>query len=682
MTRNAYVVVVLVCLAAFAATLTRARDRAPVPVGLAKALLAPGPDETLKAKLDLFGQFVGNWEVAVVSHLPDGSSQTATGEWHFGWILDGRAIEDVWMVPRRAARQAGAAPIGYGTTLRFYDPKADAWQVLWASASSRTTIVFKARRVGDEIVMEAQDAPQPTRWIFSRITSESFHWRAVQSNDDWKTVETQQEMQARRIDSAGRLADALFAPGAARGHEAENHTFGQLVGDWAIAYEGFKPDGTIVETEGTLNVGWILDGLAVQDVWRFKDPQSGKWAGGTTIRLYDPKLAAWHSIWFYPVAGLIQQFEAREHDGEIVLDETAAAKPSERWTFSKIKENSFDWRAAESADNGRTWRITEHMRIERVPAPGVVAEPSSSSAQPELVAPGILSTGDFESHIEFSPDGGTAYFLRSLPNFAFWTIYESRLADGRWTHPEIAPFSGHYNDADPFITRDGRSLFFISNRPLHESSGPAKADTDIWVMDRQSNGSWGSPRNLGQPVNSSGNEFYPRAADDGTLYFGSDRPGGTGGVDIWRCRRDRNGRYLAAENLGAAVNSTSDEYEAYVPPDGSFMIVASTRPGGLGQSDFYVSYFRDGKWTAAKNLGAPANSAGKEYGGKISSDGRYFLFSSTRTTVTDSLPRRMTTAEYEALLHAPGNGLGDIYRLPVDALGLDADAANVVHRFR
>jgi WD40-like Beta Propeller Repeat len=326
-------------------------------------------------------------------------------------------------------------------------------------------------------------------------------------------------------------------------------------------------------------------------------------------------------------------------------------------------------------------RVSEHTRISRSPA---VRLPGSLEAAPpvvpEIVAPGVLSTGDFESHLEFTPDGQTAYFLRSLPNFAFWTIYESHRRNRRWSRPEIAPFSGRYNDADPFISKDGQFLFFMSNRPVNPGDERPKGDTDIWVMQQQPNGTWGPARNLGEPVNSGGNEFYPRAAGDGTLYFGSDRPGGLGGVDIWRCRRDGNGRYLAAENLGPAVNSTSDEYEAYVSADNSFIIAASTRPGGLGQSDFYVSYVRDGGWTPVKNVGAPANSAGKEYGGKISNDGRYFYFSSTRTTVTDSLPRHMTTADYEALLHSPGNGLGDMYRLRVGALGLDADAMRSIRR--
>src|SRR5205823_14803511 len=111
-----------VALALIAATVqpVSGQDRqGPAAVsGLGNALLAAGPQSKMRDKLDLFGQFVGNWDVDIVNHLPDGRTQTVTGEWHFGWILGGAAIQDVWMAPTRAQRQAGDALIGYGTTLR------------------------------------------------------------------------------------------------------------------------------------------------------------------------------------------------------------------------------------------------------------------------------------------------------------------------------------------------------------------------------------------------------------------------------------------------------------------------------------------------------------------------------------------------------------------------------------
>src|SRR5919206_4220953 len=138
------------CFAALALTATAwspsdGVPRAEWPAGLPNALLAAGPDSRLRDKLDLFGQFVGNWNVDVINHLPDGRTQTVKGEWHFGWILGGAAIQDVWMAPTRAQRAAKEPLIGYGTTLRFYDPKIDAWRIVWASASYRNVILFTAQ---------------------------------------------------------------------------------------------------------------------------------------------------------------------------------------------------------------------------------------------------------------------------------------------------------------------------------------------------------------------------------------------------------------------------------------------------------------------------------------------------------------------------------------------------------
>jgi hypothetical protein len=340
--------------------------------GLARALLASGPDPKLESALSLFGQFVGNWSVDVVNHLPDGTHQRLTGEWHFGWILGGAAVQDVWMVPTRAQRDDGEALVGYGTTLRFYDPKIDAWRIVWASASSRSFILFTARTHGSEIVMEAENTQPPVRWIFSDVTAQSFRWRSVESRDGWNTTDIRQEMHARRLDSHDRLAEVLFAPGAARGFEAENRLFGQFAGDWKIGYEGFLPDGTIRETEGTLHVGWVLDGQVVQDVWRFRNPTTGQFIAGTTLRVFDARIGAWHSIWFYPPGDLIQAFVAREVPDGIVLDGSTPTGLPEQWIFSKIASNSFDWRAIRSNDNRQTWYVAEHMRITRV-APSTAA---------------------------------------------------------------------------------------------------------------------------------------------------------------------------------------------------------------------------------------------------------------------------------------------------------------------
>src|SRR5262249_34977778 len=134
------------------------------------------------------------------------------------------------------------------------------------------------------------------------------------------------------------------------------------------------------------------------------------------------------------------------------------------------------------------------------PAPYALAQPAP---KPVLFGEGVISTGDFESHPAFTPDGRTLYFLKSTPTFGFWTIVVSRFVDGAWTTPEMAPFSGQHSDADPFITPDGNRLFFISDRPAPGKTG---LDTDIWVVEKSGDG-WGEPRRLDAPVNSPGMEW-------------------------------------------------------------------------------------------------------------------------------------------------------------------------------
>jgi len=166
-----------------------------------EGLVSNGPSPDLADKLRLFGQFVGDWEAEFTAYAPDGSRQMEKAEWHFGWVLEGRAIQDVWIIPRRSDREtSNFTRRDYGTTLRFYDPSLDAWQAVWVSPPHGEVITFIARKVGDEIVLEGKDPEDaPMRWIFSLITSDSFHWRRVFSSDGGQTWKLQKEMSVRRI---------------------------------------------------------------------------------------------------------------------------------------------------------------------------------------------------------------------------------------------------------------------------------------------------------------------------------------------------------------------------------------------------------------------------------------------------------------------------------------------------
>jgi hypothetical protein len=168
------------------------------PDSMIAALQASGPHPDLASDLMLFGQFVGAWDVEVTNIAPDGTRTVLQGEWHFGWVLEGRAVMDVWITPRRSLRDS-AAPYEYGATVRFFDPALQAWRSTWIGPMRHLVRPFIARQVGDEIVLEGSFAPgNLTRWIFSQITATSFSWRNMESSDEGATWTVVQVMVARR----------------------------------------------------------------------------------------------------------------------------------------------------------------------------------------------------------------------------------------------------------------------------------------------------------------------------------------------------------------------------------------------------------------------------------------------------------------------------------------------------
>lgn len=289
----------------------------------------------------------------------------------------------------------------------------------------------------------------------------------------------------------------------------------------------------------------------------------------------------------------------------------------------------------------------------------------SVAAQARIFEEGVISTGDYETHPAFSPSGDTLYFLKGLPDAGFFSICVSYKKNGKWSAPQVAPFSGRYTDADPFVTKDGKTLYFVSNRPIHEGD-PAKSDWDIWKTEITASG-WGKPIHLDSTINSSSSEYFPTMADNGNLYFGSGRKGGKGRADIY-VSRWVDGKYTQPENLGDSINTADNEYEPYIAPDESYLIFMATYPNGLGNADFYISYRVNGTWSKAKKLPEPINSSVTEWGGKVTRDGKLFFFGSNRNKINDVLPQREDMKTFEQRMHSPVNGLGDIYYIEMTEL--------------
>lgn len=163
------------------------------------ALAAVGPAADLVTETALFGQFIGSWDVDVIYHDADGP-RTRTGEWVFGWVLEGRAIQDVWRVPAfHDAQRTGAPLFGYGTTLRFYDAALGAWNSTWHGLVKGEVIAFIGRLVGEEIHLdETVGGVDRVRWAFCDIAPDRFKWRNEQTRDGGETWTLVQEMHARR----------------------------------------------------------------------------------------------------------------------------------------------------------------------------------------------------------------------------------------------------------------------------------------------------------------------------------------------------------------------------------------------------------------------------------------------------------------------------------------------------
>lgn len=172
---------------------------------LAGVLDSPGPAPDRADKLRLYAFLVGHWDTRIVAFEENGTRHESRGEIHAGWVLEGRAIQDVWLTPPRAERKPGTLPQlpvtgpWYGTTLRVYDPGIDAWHIQWTDPATGFRATQIGRAEGADIVqLGALPAGPNLRWRFTEIAANSFHWLGEVSADGGKTWRLQVEVFAAR----------------------------------------------------------------------------------------------------------------------------------------------------------------------------------------------------------------------------------------------------------------------------------------------------------------------------------------------------------------------------------------------------------------------------------------------------------------------------------------------------
>jgi Tol biopolymer transport system component len=283
-------------------------------------------------------------------------------------------------------------------------------------------------------------------------------------------------------------------------------------------------------------------------------------------------------------------------------------------------------------------------------------EPPGQEAR--LFAPGLLSTGMNDRDIAVSPHLDEIVFgVLEAPHSALFVA--TLRDDGSWSPPRLLPFCGRYDDVEPHFSPDGSRLYFCSNRPLEH--GGEQKDYDIWFVERTPAG-WGEPQNPGPPLSSDEDEFYPSVTRDGSVFFTA------ADMTLQVCANGPDG-LEPRRPLPDTVNSGRAEYNAFVDPDQRYIIFTSHGwGGGVGRGDLFVSFHRDGRWSAAVNLGPGVNSEGVEMSPSVSPDGRYLFFSSMRKPEdTETL---VVTCYEDMLEHSrgPQNGKMDLYWVDASVL--------------
>jgi len=150
---------------------------------------------------NIYDWLIGSWSVEAIDYLDNNEVIKSQGEWHFAYVLEGRAIQDVWIAPKRALRtpELKQPRNRYGSTLRYFDIETKKWCINWFNPVSSTMSKLYGWKDGKNIVQEGKDNDGNfMRWTFEDIAEKSFHWKGLISKDNGKTFELQAEFFGQR----------------------------------------------------------------------------------------------------------------------------------------------------------------------------------------------------------------------------------------------------------------------------------------------------------------------------------------------------------------------------------------------------------------------------------------------------------------------------------------------------
>lgn len=218
----------------------------------------------------------------------------------------------------------------------------------------------------------------------------------------------------------------------------------------------------------------------------------------------------------------------------------------------------------------------------KVKTKGARVDTTTLAKLPEIINDSNANTGS----LTFSPDGKTMVFAKGntgkRKGAAEVNLYISRFRNNAWSEPRILPISKQDSwDSSPAFSRDGRTIYFASNRKNTKAQG----GIDLYSARMSSRGRFSKVKNLGTPINTAGDEMFPYIADDGKLYFSSTGHPGFGGLDLFVASR-KSGE-VEINNLGKPVNTPSDDFGMFLfKADRGFF--TSNRSEGKGDDDLYT----------------------------------------------------------------------------------------------
>lgn len=260
-----------------------------------------------------------------------------------------------------------------------------------------------------------------------------------------------------------------------------------------------------------------------------------------------------------------------------------------------------------------------------------------------------------------SSSGDEAFFTIQSPVEGISQIVSIKKEKDKWSSPELLPFCDQFQYLEPFLTHDGKRLYFVSDRPI-DAEG-SKKDMDVWFVERASvNSKWSKPANPGAPLNSELNEFYPSVTTNGNVYITIDSPKGLGKDDIYFCKWNGT-NFESPVLLNENVNSAGYEFNAFVSPSEDFLIFTKyNEKGGFGSGDLYVSKKgSDGTWQKAVNLGDIVNTKYMEYCPFYDLKTQTLYFTSRRNNLTPRKFKDLT--DLKQYVSEGENGLSKIYKV-------------------